>query len=259
MTQSLLIDTDARGVTTLRLSRPERRNAFDAQVIAEMSEHLQTFEADPQTRLVVLTGTGEAFSSGADLAWMRAMAERDARANLDDARELAHLMEVLDGLAKPTIACVNGVAFGGGAGLVACCDIAIASNAARFGFVEVHLGLVAAVIAPYVVSAIGPRQARRFLLSGQPISADQAERIGLVHRVVSPDSLDDVLKQQVDLLLMAGPEALAETKRLIGRIAGQRDDIREYTAELLARVRASPEAREGTAAFVEKREPSWRK
>lgn len=257
--QTVLLQRDPRGVATLTLNRPERRNAFDAQMIEALSHQLEALARDPAVRVVILTGAGETFCAGADVGWMQAMAGRGPAENRADAQRLARLLHLLDTFPLPTLARIAGPAFGGGAGLVACCDIALASSRARFGFAEVQLGLVAAVIAPYVLAALGVRQARRLLLSGAPFDAEQALRLGLVHDVLPPEALDQAVAQQVEGLLRAGPQAVRETKALLGRLARVDAEVRDHTAGLIARVRASEEAREGMAAFLEKRAPRWRR
>lgn len=249
----------AGGVTTITLDRPEVRNAFDDAAIRELTAALETAAADPETRVVVLTGAGSIFSSGGDLNWMKRMAGYDEAANRADALELARLMRTLYELPKPTITRVNGAAYGGATGLIACCDIAIASELAKFSLSEVRLGLIPSAIAPYVVAAIGPRHARRWFLTAEPFDAATARHIGLVHEVVSPAGLDFMVKQQVDALLKGGPKALVEAKRMVRRLTPLAidDALMTETADLIARLRVSEEGQEGLAAFLEKRAPRW--
>ena len=254
MTDTLVVDTDNRGVCTLTLNRPERHNAFDDNLINLLLQALERIERDATVRVVVLTGAGKSFSSGADLEWMRGMAKYDEQTNRKDAARVAKLMETLNNLSKPTIAQVNGPAFAGAIGLIACCDIVIASERAEFSISEVRLGLAPAVISPYVIAAIGARQARRLFLTAERISSEEAQRIGLVHEVVSEETLPKVVERTVDFLLKAGPNALAECKRLILRLTRRQA---EDTSELIARLRVSPEGQEGMAAFFEKRKPNW--
>jgi methylglutaconyl-CoA hydratase len=256
MAEALLCKTDGRGVCTLTLNRPERHNAFDDQLINTLLHCLREIERDSAVRVVVLTGAGKSFSSGADLQWMRAMAKYDEQTNVKDARRLAELMETLNTLSKPTLAAVNGSAFGGAVGLIACCDIAIASEAAEFALTEVRLGIAPAVISPYVVAAIGARQARRLFFSGERISAHEARRIGLAHDVVGAHALAEAVEKQVLNLLKAGPNALIECKRLVLRLTAS---TYVDTAEVIARLRVSAEGQEGLAAFFEKRKPNWMK
>jgi len=211
--------------------------------------------------VVVLTGAGASFSAGADLNWMKRMAQASEKENRKDARQLAKLMRVLNHLDKPTVARVNGAALGGGVGLVACCDIAIASNEARFGLTETRLGLVPAVISPYVIDAIGARQARRLFLTAQVFDAAEAARIGLVHAVAPTADLDAAVDAEVERLKTAGPVAVLEAKRLVQRIqhpdSKQRRALDEANADLIAALRVSKEGQEGLKAFFEKRPAAW--
>jgi methylglutaconyl-CoA hydratase len=250
-------------VATLRLERPDVHNAFDDTLIAGLVPALLALGADPAVRVVVLEGAGASFSAGADLRWMRRMAAADEAANRDDALALAGLLRALDELPKPTIARVHGAAFGGGVGLVAACDIAIGVPGAKFGLTESRLGLLPAVISPYVVAAIGARQARRWFATAETFDAAEALRIGLLHQVVEPDALDAAVQRQVDLLLKAGPRAAAAAKALVRTAAANegsptaRDELDAANAELIAALRVSPEGQEGIAAFLEKRPASW--
>ena len=255
----LLSERRADGSVWITLNRPEVHNAFDDRLIAELTAALSHLGADDAVRAVVLTGSGRSFSAGADLNWMRRTSTYGEAENLADARALASLMATLHELPKPTIARVNGAALGGGAGLVACCDIAVASADARFGTTEVRLGLIPAVIGPYVVAAIGIRQARRLMLTGERIAAAEAARIGLVHEVVPPERLDDAVAALLDDLLKGGPGALAAVKRLLRDLAGRPIDAEliDDTARRIAALRATTEAREGVAAFLAKRQPGW--
>lgn len=254
---SLDISTSG-GVATLALDRPDTRNAFDDALIAGLTDALKRVDADPGVRVVVLTGTGKVFSSGADLGWMKRMAAYDADANRADALKLAELMRTLDTLSKPTIARVNGAAFGGAVGLIACCDIAIAVELAKFSLSEVRLGLVPAVVSPYVVRAIGVREARRWFLTAEPFDAATAQRIGLLHEVVSVAGLDFAVNAHVTALLKGGPTALAAAKRLVARVSEPVDDaLVAETARLIAELRVSAEGQEGLGAFLEKRAPGW--
>ena len=253
MAQVLLSETDGRGVTTLALNRPGRHNALDGELADALLDRLELLEQDPATRVLVITGNGRSFCSGADLDWIRQVTAAGDVANREDALRLALLMQRLYGFPRPTVARVNGSAWGGGAGLIACCDIAIASGGAWFGFTEVRLGLVAAVIAPYVLRAIGARNARRFLLSGEQFSARQAQAMGLVHQAVADAELDGVLETQLQALLKGLPAAQAETKRLVQHLIEADREVLHQTAELTARVRAAAEGRRGIQAFLERR------
>ena len=253
------IRIDQRGVGTLILDRPEQHNAFDDVLIGELIQRLADLAVDEKVRIVVLRAQGKSFSAGADLNWMRRMADYDEAQNLADAMQLAELMRSLNALPKPSIARVQGAAFGGGVGLVACCDIAIASVRALFSLSEVKLGLIPAVISPYVVKAIGERAARRYILSAERFDAQQAARMGLVHEVVEHDQLDARLDAMIETLLESGPAAQAAAKDLILDIAGKPADrsLIENTASRIAKVRASDEGREGLNAFLQKRKPDW--
>lgn len=249
------------GIARLTLTRPDIHNAFDDGLIGALTEQLKALADDSQVRVVVLSGEGASFSAGADLNWMRRMAAADEKDNQRDARRLAELMRTLNYLPKPTIARVNGAAFGGGVGLVACCDIAIASDAARFGLTEVRLGLVPAAISPYVIDAIGSRQARRWFLTGEIFDAQAALSMGLLHQVVAADQLDGAVDAQVKLFRSAGPVAVSEAKALVHRVthpdARAQRTLDEDNAELIARLRVSPEGQEGLTAFLDKRKPAW--
>jgi methylglutaconyl-CoA hydratase len=258
MTESLLLDR-AGPVARLRLHRPALHNAFDAALIAALTAALDQLAGDDGVRVVVLEGAGASFSAGADLNWMRGMAAAGEAENREDALALARLMRVLDELPKPTIARVHGAAFGGGVGLVACCDIAVGAEGAKFGLTESRLGLLPAVISPYVIAAIGVRQARRYFATAEVFDAMQAWRIGLLHEVVAADALDAAVDRQIALLLKAGPAASAQAKSLVREIAAQsdRDAIDAANADLIARLRVSAEGQEGLSAFLDKRPPAW--
>ena len=260
MNTERLIGLELRGrVAWITLARPGVHNAFDDALIAALTEALRAAEADTAVRAVVLTGEGATFSAGADLGWMRRMAAASEQENRDDALALARLMRTLDELPKPTIARVHGAAFGGGVGLVACCDIAIGARGAKFGLTESKLGLLPAVISPYVIDAIGARQARRWFATAEMFDADEAARIGLLHEAVDADALDAAIQRQVDLLLKAGPVAAAHAKSLVRDVAahGDRDRHDRDNAALIARLRVSAEGQEGLSAFLEKRKPAW--
>ncbi|MDE2091489.1 MAG: enoyl-CoA hydratase/isomerase family protein [Gammaproteobacteria bacterium] len=263
MAETVLLQTDSRGVATLTLNRPEKHNAFDDAVIAELTDKLIQVNNDKKMRIVVLTGTGKSFSAGADVNWMRASAQYDEAHNIEDALKLAELMDTLNSLRRPSIARVNGATFGGGVGLVACCDIAIASSAAKFSLSEVCLGLVPSVISPYVIAAIGARNARRYFLTADTISADRAHEIGLVHAVVSAEQLDSAVEKEIGLLLKGGPKALVAAKELIAaQVAlstSARRNLHSKTANIIAQLRVSEEGQEGLSAFLEKRPPKWSK
>lgn len=258
MPESLSLRRDG-AVRRLRLQRAAVHNAFNAGLVAELAVALHAIADDADARVVVLEGKGASFCAGADLDWMRRMAGASEAENRADALALAHLLRTLDELPKPTIARVHGAAFGGGVGLIACCDIAIASDTAKFGLTEARLGLLPATISPYVVNAIGQRNARRWFASAETFDAATALRIGLVHEVVAESTLDAAVQRQIELLLKAGPLASSNAKRLVREVAAthDRDALDARNAELIARLRASPEGREGLDAFLEKRKPGW--
>jgi len=259
LSQSLAVERQGP-IGLVTLNRPERHNAFDDALIAELTEALRSMEAEEGIRLVVLSGAGKSFSAGADLNWMRRMAGYSMDENRRDSMGLATLMRTLAHLRKPTIARVHGPAYGGGVGLVACCDVAIATQNAKFVLTEAKLGLIPAVISPYVIAAIGERAARRYFLSAERMDAAEAFRLGLVHDLAASDgNLDEKIGIVADSMLACGPVAQREAKELIRAVAGRpvTSELIHDTAERIARLRASPEGREGIAAFLEKRRASW--
>ncbi len=247
------------GVATIRMNRPDVHNAFDDALIAALTAELHRLDELPQARLVVLAANGKSFSAGADLNWMRRMANYSREENLRDAMALAGLMRTLDGMKKPTIASVQGAAFGGGVGLVACCDIAIASTDAAFSLSEVRLGLIPSVISPYVIAAIGERQARRYFLTAERFDAMEARRIGLVHEVVDRGALDEAVAKMAAQLLKGGPQAQAAAKELIADVSRRPmdDALSAETARRIAAIRVENEGQVGLAAFFDKRKPDW--
>ncbi len=256
----LITEISGAGVATITMNRPEVHNAFDEKLIERLRRELQGLGSDPVVRVVVLEAVGESFSAGADLNWMKRMSEYDCAANQEDAKNLGKMMAALHRMRQPTVAVVQGPAYGGGVGLVAACDIAIASTAATFSLSEVRLGLIPAVVGPYVVAAVGEREARRYMLTAERFGADEAKRIGLVHEVVAPDQLSAKRDQVLADLLKGGPKALAEAKYLVSYISDSStkdEKIIRDTAGHIARVRATPEGQEGVAAFLEKRKPTW--
>jgi methylglutaconyl-CoA hydratase len=251
---------DARGVATITLNRPDKHNALDAATIRELHEALVKAEQDEAIRIVVLTGAGASFCAGADIGHMRSMKDATEQQNIDDALLLAGCLRKLDELDRPVIARVNGNVFGGGVGLVACADIAVGSESAKFALTEVRLGIVPAVISPYVVAAIGERACRRYFLTAERFEAAEAWRLGLLHELVATeDELDAKINEIVDALLACSPAAQKEAKELIRAVANKpvMSELIQDTAERIARVRASHEGREGVAAFLEKRKASW--
>jgi len=260
MTPAIRLDRDG-GTARLALARPQVHNAFDDALIAELTEALLALDADPGVRAVVLTGDGSTFSAGADLGWMRRMAAASERENREDSLRLATLMRTLNFLSKPTIARVNGSAYGGGVGLVACCDLAIGVEAAKFSLSEVKLGLVPAVISPYVIAAIGPRHARRLFTGAEVIEAPEAQAIGLLHQLAPAGELDAQVDRALHFWAKGGPLAQREAKQLALRMAGMTPESAARTdaenAALIARLRVSPEGQEGLSAFLDKRAPHW--
>jgi len=258
---SVSTEFDSSGVATITLSRPERHNAFDDVVIADLTTAFEQANAAPQARWIVLQSTGPSFSAGADLNWMRRMAEYSDEENLRDSLELARLMRVVDSSPKPVIVLVQGAAFGGGVGLVAACDIAIAVDSATFALSEVRLGLVPAVISPYVVAAMGARACRRYFVTAERFSAAEAHRLGLVHEVVPADQLHAARDRILQALAAGGEQAQSVAKELVGAVAHRAPDadLGAWTAQRIAQVRASAEGREGVKAFLEKRKPAWRR
>jgi methylglutaconyl-CoA hydratase len=257
---SIRTHIDDQGIATLTMNRPKLHNAFDDLLIEELTAALLRLSSDNRCRVVLLTGSGTSFSAGADLNWMRRMAEYTREDNLRDALGLATLMQTLNGFAKPTIALVQGATYGGGVGLVACCDMAIATGRATFCLSEVKLGLMPAVISPYVVAAIGPRACRRYFLTAESFDAAEAYRLGLVHEVVGDDTTLQARGRELAMtLLKNGPQAMAAAKDLIAAIAGRPMDAGMIadTASRIAERRASAEGCEGLSAFLEKRKPGW--
>ncbi|HET6553065.1 MAG TPA: enoyl-CoA hydratase/isomerase family protein [Dyella sp.] len=252
---------DHAGVRRITMNRPQVHNAFDDALIAELTAALIEAGKDDAVRAVVLTGEGASFSAGADLNWMRGMAAASEADNREDSLRLARLMRTLQYLPKPTIARVNGAAYGGGVGLIACCDIAIGVDSARFGLTEVKLGLVPAVISPYVIHAIGLRHARRLFLTGELFDAATARQIGLLHHCVAADQLDEAVDGSLALLAKAGPIAQTQAKQLALRMAGateaEAEKLDHDNAALIARLRVSDEGQEGLGAFLGKRSPRW--
>ena len=258
MTSAIRIATQAH-VATVVLNRPEVRNAFNDELIAELSEVFTRLGDDARVRAIVLAANGPAFCAGADLNWMRRMADYTREENLADAAKLAFMLRTLYECPKPTIARVQGDVYAGGMGLVAACDMAVSVDTAHFCLSEVKLGLVPATISPYVIRAMGARAAHRYFLTAERFSAAQALRIGLVHEVVGADALDATVADLVGALLGAGPNAVRQCKRLVQDVA-ERDISRlliERTVEGIADIRASDEGKEGVQSFLQKRKPNW--
>lgn len=257
--QSQLEVTQQDNVLTIALNRPEQHNAMNPALIAELTELFLGLEQRGDVRVVILTGHGRSFCAGADLSTMRAAADYDFSRNLADGQAIFDLMLAVDRCPMPVIGRVNGAAIGGGAGLVSCCDIVVAVERATFAFSEVRLGIVPAVISPFVLARIGPGAARELFLTGERFDAMHAYRIGLVHRVVAEEALDAAVAERVAALLLGAPQAQSAIKSLIREAAFRpKEALRDTTAELIARRRASDEGREGMSAFLEKRDPAWK-
>jgi methylglutaconyl-CoA hydratase len=255
------MDRDARGIVTLTLDRPEAKNALSATLVAELDAALGRLAADAAVRAIVLTGAGSVFCSGADIGEMRAAGAASPERNEEDARRFAGMLETLERQPQPTVALVNGAAFGGAVGLIAACDIAVAADRARFSLSEVRLGLVPAMISPYVTRALGIREARRWCLTGEVMDAATARRVGLVHEVAGDAGLAEAAEAILSALVAGAPGAQREIKRLLRHVTGRSEAndgaLLADTARWIARVRAGDEAREGLTAFLERRKPGW--
>jgi len=254
------LEIELRGeVATIWMNRPDLHNAFDETLIAELTAACVALDEDKDVRVVVLAGRGKSFSAGADLNWMRRAANNGIDENLNDARALAKMLRTIAEMNKPTIARVQGAALGGGMGLASACDIAIASTKAVFATSEVKFGIIPSAISPYVLRAIGARQAYRYFQSAERIDAVRAREIGLVHETVEPEALDAKVQEIVASLLQGGPLAQAAAKDLIRAVNNQpiNETLVEETAHRIAHLRATPEAREGISAFLDKRQPNW--
>lgn len=260
LSDTVTLDASPSGVAVVTINRPARKNAFDAETIAALAQHFETLRDADGVRIVFLRGAGGTFSAGADLDWMKAAAGFSREENRQDALALAEMLLALRELPQFTVALVEGAAFGGGAGLVAACDYAVAAHGAKFAFSEVKLGLVAATIGPHVVAAIGPRRARSLLATGRVFDAGFAKEIGLIDEVAgSSADLDDAMERLAGEIMACAPGAVARSKMLVDDVAGvpMDEELLELTARLIADQRASEEGREGVAAFLEKRKPRW--
>ena len=258
MTQAIRISAQG-GIATVVLSRPDVRNAFNDEVIAELSQAFIQLGDDPQVRAIVLMAEGPAFCAEADLNWMRRMADYSREENEQDAEKLAFMLRTIYECPKPTIARVQGDVYAGGMGLVACCDMAVSVDTANYCLSEVKLGLIPATIGPYVIRAMGPRASHRYFLTAERFSAAEARRIGFVHEVVPADQLDATVSTWVQALLAASPNAIKECKKLVQYVA-DRDITRlliDHTVKAIADIRASDEGKEGVQSFLNKRKPAW--
>lgn len=249
------------GVATVTLNRQEKHNAFDEHVIAELQAAFDQLAAQDNVRVVILKSAGKNFSAGADLNWMKRMAEYDYDDNLKDARQLASMLKSLHDMPQPTIARVQGAAFGGAVGLISCCDIAVAEHNASFCLSEVKIGLIPATISPYVIRAIGERASKRYFITAERFSAEQALLLGLVSEIAADDSLDTVIEKIVKQLLANGPKAILASKKLVADFVGREisTSIIEDSCQRIAKIRISEEGQEGLDAFLNKRQPSWQK
>lgn len=258
MYETLDIERDG-GIATVWMNRPDVHNAFNAQLINDLTGACLQLDADDSVRVVVLAGRGKSFSAGADLNWMKAAGEASVEENLADARKLAGMLRTLSEMNTPTIARVQGAALGGGMGLASACDICVASEKAIFATSEVKFGIIPSAISPYVIRAIGERQSYRYFQSAERISAQRAGELGLAHEVVAPEALDDKVAEIVAALLQGGPKSQAAAKALIRAVANQpvSDAVVEDTSRRIASLRSTPEAKEGLSAFLDKRPAAW--
>jgi len=260
MTDNLLIKVSTSGVAEITLNRPDVHNAFNAEVIRQLKEAFDNLGARDDVRVIILKAAGRSFSAGADLGWMKDAANWSVDDNLSDAGRLSAMLDTFNSCPKPTIAMVQGAAFGGGVGLIACADIALATSQAKFALSEVRLGILPATISPYVVAAIGPRHARRYFQTAERFSAEEAHRINLIHEVVEDEAqLQARADAVIAELLKGAPQAQAASKKLVSDVNGREIDpiLRRETAELIAKHRTGPEGQEGLKAFFEKRSPHW--
>ncbi|WP_438862643.1 enoyl-CoA hydratase/isomerase family protein [Neptunicella sp.] len=260
MSDSILYQVDPNGVATVTLNRPEKHNAFDDQLISELTELFQKIANTPDIRVMILAANGKSFCAGADLNWMKRMASYNYDENLADANKLALMLHTLNTLPQATIARVQGAAYGGAVGLIACCDMAVATKMSQFCLSEVKLGLVPATISPYVIEAIGARSARRYFNTAELFSARRARRLGLISESVTEEELDDTLNALVKAILANGPKAVATSKKLISQVANHPIDqnLIDMTSRTIAAIRVSEEGQEGLNAFLQKRRPNWR-
>ncbi len=257
-TNQAIIQSLIGGVLTITLNRPDQHNAMNPDIMSGLTTIFDDIPARDDVRVVVLTGRGRSFCAGADLSFMRAAADYTFEQNVADGKAIFDLMLAIDSCPRPVIGRVNGAAIGGGAGLVSCCDVVIAVERVTFAFSEARLGIVPAVISPFVLARIGPGPARELFLTGERFDARRAQAIGLLHHIVAESELDAVVAERVSQLLQAAPGAQATIKELIRAVAYRpKPDVRDYTAETIAGRRASEEGREGMSAFLEKRRPWW--
>jgi methylglutaconyl-CoA hydratase len=261
MAEQHILYSVKNSIATITLNRPEVHNAFNEGVIGDLTDLFTKAGNDKDVRAVILRGNGKSFSAGGDLNWMRKMADYTYQQNVDDAMRLGVLLKTINFLPKPTLALVHGNIFGGGVGLTACCDIAIAELGAQFCLSEVRIGLIPSIIAPYVINAMGERMARRYFMTAERFSADEAHRIGFVHELAEPGKIDEVADKILTAILDGAPQAQGRGKKLMMDIIGRPidDKLIELTVRQIAEARASEEGKEGLSAFLNKTDPSWRK
>lgn len=261
MYKTIKVDTNKQGVTTIIMSRPEVHNAFNAEMIAEMTAVFEALDKNKETKIIVLQSMGESFSAGADINWMKSMVLATQAENQEDSLKLAALMRSINFCSKATIAKVQGLALGGGVGLIACCDIAIANKEAKFGLTETKLGLVPAVISPYVIDAISSRHARRYFQTAEIFDAQKGYEMNLLSEICPIDQLDDLVERQIKFLLSTGPSAKKISKKLVHSVAArtipQQQRLDQYTTQVIASVRVSPEGQLGLNSFLDKKKPKW--
>ena len=255
----VITDIDDLGVARIRLNNPDKHNAFDDEIIGELTEAFVAIVDNSNVRVMVLGSEGKSFSAGADLEWMKRMASYSYDENLRDASALALMLKTLNEIPQPTIARIQGPAFGGAVGLVSCCDMAVAASAASFSLSEVKIGLVPATISPYVIAAIGQRAARRYFVTAERFDAHRALQLGLVNEVVDAEQLDQEIDRLINALLANGPEAVTGAKQLVFDVAGKPIDqqLIDATCETIAAIRVSEQGQEGLQAFLERRKPQW--
>ena len=257
----VITQIDSRGVAQVTLNNPDKHNAFDDQMIIELTNAFNALAANANVRIMLLKSEGKSFSAGADLEWMKRMASYSYQQNLNDARALAAMLKALHQMPIPTIARVQGAAFGGAVGLISCCDIALASSNASFALSEVKIGLVPSTISPYVIAAIGERHAKRYFMTAERFDTNTALQISLVHEAVEEQFLDDKVEQLITAILSNGPEAVVAAKQLVFAVSGKAIDssLIEHTCEVIAGIRVSAQGQEGLSAFLDKRKPHWLK
>jgi methylglutaconyl-CoA hydratase len=257
----VITQIDSRGVAQVTLNNPDKHNAFDDQMIIELTNAFNALAANANVRIMLLKSEGKSFSAGADLDWMKRMARYSYQQNLNDARALAAMLKALHQMPIPTIARVQGAAFGGAVGLISCCDIALASSNASFALSEVKIGLVPSTISPYVIDAIGESHAKRYFMTAERFDANTALQIDLIHEAVEKPLLDDKVEQLITAILSNGPEAVVAAKQLVFAVSGKVIDssLIEHTCEVIAGIRISAQGQEGLSAFLDKRKPNWLK